>query len=193
MSPVDGEFVDDPAELGRRTSTQMVSVLTRASTLGVISGAQALASMIAGLAALGREASTTIVGERRRAALEHGRVRDNLELLFSRFGLGALASISPPTPILEDFFNDLALLLAPDTNQVVDAAALGALEGLGVGLLLPPASAAPFEPLDFLLGLWTYSAEVAAAFDALSDDVPTDDVGVTVAADDEPGPGRLLR
>ncbi len=193
MSAADAEFVDDPADLGRCTSTQLISVLTRASTLGIISGAQALASMIAGLAALGREASTTIVGERRRSVLERGRVRDNLDLLFSRFGLGALASMSPPTPMLEEFFNDLALLLAPDTAQHVDAAASAALGGLGVGLLVPSASAAPFDPVDFLLGLWTYTTEVAAALDALCEDPPGDAAGLTVARDDAPGPGRLLR
>ena len=119
MSDVDAVFVEDHSDLGLRTSTQLVSVLTRAATLGTVTGAQALASMIAGLAALGREASTTIVGQRRRAALERGRVRDNLDLLFSHFGLGALASVSPPTPMLEDFFNDLALLLAPGPVAIV--------------------------------------------------------------------------
>jgi hypothetical protein len=184
-------FVDDPNENGRRTTTLLVGLLARASTLGVISGAQTVASMVAGLAALGRVASTTIEGQRMREALAAGRVGENLDLLFSRLGLGALASVSPPTPMLEDFYNDIALVMAPDVADVIDAALTGALVGSGLGVLRV---AEPVDPIDFAIGFWTFSREVERTFDALADSVgPTAAPAVTVVRKDEPGAGRLLR
>ena len=52
---VEVRFVDADAGPGHDTTTLLVSVLTRAATLGTITGAQAVASMLAGLAELGRE------------------------------------------------------------------------------------------------------------------------------------------
>ncbi len=184
------EFVDDPADISRRTTTLLVSLLTRAATLSAVTGTQAFLSMIAGLAALGRASSETVDGYRLRERLAEGRVRENLELLFAKFGLGAMVAGSPPTPVLEDFFNDLALLLAPDVGDVVDSALVGAAGGAGVGLL---ESGQPVDPIDVVVGLWAFSREVAASIEALQGihDRPLPRLTEPVAVD--PSGKRVLR
>jgi hypothetical protein len=184
------EFVDDSADVSRRTTTLLVSLLTRAATLSAVTGAQAFLSMIAGLASLGRSSSETVDGHRLRERLAEGRVRENLELLFAKFGLGAMVAGSPPTPILEDFFNDLALLLAPDVGNVVDSALVGAAGGAGVGLLV---AGQPVDPVDVVVGLWAFSREVAASIEALQgiSDRPLSRLTEPVEVD--PSGRRLLR
>jgi hypothetical protein len=184
------EFVDDSTDVSRRTTTLLVSLLTRAATLSAVTGAQAFLSMIAGLASLGRATSETVDGHRLRERLAQGRVRENLELLFAKFGLGAMVAGSPPTPLLEDFLNDLALLLAPDVGDVVDAALVGAAGGAGVGLLV---AGQPVDPVDVVVGLWAFSREVAASIEALQgiSDRPLSRLTEPVEVD--PSGRRLLR
>ncbi|MEV0290712.1 hypothetical protein AB0H36_41840 [Kribbella sp. NPDC050820] len=199
MSPADAsgpassapraDFVDHPMELGRGTTTLLVGVLTRAATLSAITGAQAVASMIAGLAALGRSVAETVEGRHMRDALDRGRLSENLDLLFGRLGLGALASASPPTPMLEDFFNDVALVLAPDISESVDAALASVFEGSGIGILR---SAEPVDPVDFLVGLWAFASEVAATLSDVIQAGPLLD-RVTSADEQAAGQGRMLR
>jgi hypothetical protein len=183
------DFVDHPNEVGRSTTTLLAAVLTRAATLGAISGAQAVASMIAGLAALGRSVAGTIEGQHMRDAIDHGRLRENLDLLFGGLGLGALASASPPTPMLEDFFNDVALVLAPDVADSVDGALVGTVTGASVGLLRSPE---PVDPVDFVVGFWAFSSEVAATLRELIEAGPVLD-RVTDADEHAAERGRLLR
>lgn len=183
------DFVDHPMELGRGTTTLLVGVLTRAATLSAITGAQAVASMIAGLAALGRSVAETVEGRHMRDALDRGRLLENLDLLFGRLGLGALASASPPTPMLEDFFNDVALVLAPDIAESVDAALVAAVRGSGIGMLRSPE---PVDPIDFVVGLWAFSSEVAATLTDLIEAGPLLD-RVTGADEQAEEQGRLLR
>lgn len=186
------DVVDDPNGVPRQTTTLLAALLTRSATLGVISGAQTMASLAAGLAALGREASTTIEGQQLRQSIACGRVAQNLDLLFTRLGFGNLASKSPPTPMLEDFRNDLALLLSPDVADVVDAAVVGAATGTATGRLRQPVAV---DPIDFVVGLWTFSREVVAALDALATSVGSipPSAFVSGALPSEPGSGRLLR
>jgi hypothetical protein len=183
------DFVDHPTEVGRTTTTLLAGAMTRAATLSAITGAQAVASMIAGLAALGRAVAETVEGQHMRDAIDRGRLRENLDLLFGGLGLGALASASPPTPMLEDFFNDVALVLAPDVADSIDAALVGAASGSSVGVLR---TAEKVDPIDFVVGLWAFSSEVATTLRELIEAGPLLD-RVTSAYNDEAGEGRLLR
>jgi hypothetical protein len=189
VPPPNADFVDHPTEVGRSTTTLLAAVLTRAATLSAISGAQAVASMIAGLAALGRAVAETVEGQHMRDAIDRGRLRENLDLLFGGFGLGTLASTSPPTPMLEDFFNDVALVLAPDVAESVDAALVGVAGGSSIGVLR---AAEKVDPIDFVVGLWAFSSEVATTLGELIEAGPLLD-RVTGAHEDETGEGRLLR
>jgi len=187
--PPHADFVDHATEVGRNTTSLLAGALTRAATLSAISGAQAVASMIAGLAALGRAVAETVEGQHMRDAIDRGRLRENLDLLFGGLGLGALASASPPTPMLEDFFNDVALVLAPDVAESLDAALVGAAGGSSVGVLR---TAEKVDPIDFVVGFWAFSSEVATTLNELIEAGPLLD-RVTGAHDDEAGRGRLLR
>lgn len=184
------DFVDDSADVSRRTSTLLVSLLTRVATLSAVSGAQALLSMIAGLAALGRSTGETVDGHQLRERLAEGRMRENLELLFSKFGLGAAVAGSPPTPMLEDFLNDLSLVLSPDVGDVVDAALVAAAGGAGVGLLV---SGQPVDPVDVVVGLWAFSREVAASIEAVHGISERPKLRLTEPVEVDPSGRRLLR
>jgi hypothetical protein len=185
------DLIDDPAGVPRRTATLLTALLSRSAAVSMISGAQTLASIAAGLAALGRQMGTTVEGSRVRQALANSRAGHNLDLLFSELGFGDLVAVSSPTPVLEDLHNDLALLLAPDLGDAIESAQSGAVNGTAVA---PVAPAQAVDPIDFLVGFWAYSRQVADSVEALVDwlapTVPTVTAGV---GPDEPTDGRLLR
>jgi len=108
-----------PGSAPRTTKTLLASLVVRVRTLGLLSGAQAVASLVSGVAAVGHEVSAGAEGRRIRRVLEQTRPGVNAETLWSALELGHLASIVPPTPVLEDLRNDVALLLADDLAQAV--------------------------------------------------------------------------
>ncbi|MDQ4025967.1 MAG: hypothetical protein M3217_10860, partial [Actinomycetota bacterium] len=77
-------LVDAPESAGRTTATLLGSLTARLAALHLISGADALGSLVAGYAALGREVARTAEGARMKRALESGRAGRNGELLWSR-------------------------------------------------------------------------------------------------------------
>jgi hypothetical protein len=155
------KLIDDADEAGRSTATLLASLAARLGTLHVISGAMAVGSITAGLAALGREVAQTADGARMRAAIEAGRAGTNGDAIWAALKIGSWASSLPSSPVLEQLRNDLSLLLADDVHETLDllpippemAGAHGAGEAL------------PVEFADFLLGWWAFSVEAARAIE----------------------------
>lgn len=158
-------FVLDDVGGARSTSDLVGSLLARAATLGVVTGGQALASLVAGLAALGREAATTTSdGARLREALLESRIAANGEALWARLGTGDALAAAPPSPILEDLRNDVALLLAHDLDAVLaDIDMIEPSEHIG-----PLAEPDRADCVHLIIGLWAYASEIVAVVDALT-------------------------
>jgi hypothetical protein len=165
MSPVPVVLLDDaPDGPARTTRTLLASLVVRTRTLALLSGSQAVGSLVGGVAALGREASAHGEGARIRAALQRTRPGVNAEMLWSTLRLGDFASIVPPTPVLEDLRNDIALLLADDLDPALaelDALSLSA----GLGLVREPQNV---DVLDVLVGVWVLGRFVGDAVELLS-------------------------
>lgn len=167
----------------RTTETLLASLVVRVRTLGLLTGAQAVGSLVAGVAAVGHEVSRGAEGGRRRRVLEQTRSGVNAETLWSALELGHLASLVPPTPVLEDLRNDIALLVADDLAQAVARLDESSLES-GIGLVREPQ---PFDVLDFLVGLWALGGFVADTIELLSaSSIPVEDAGDTSDATEGP-------
>jgi hypothetical protein len=156
-------LTDDRDGHVRTTRSLVASLAARLGTLGYVTGGEAVGSHLAGIAALGREVGRTAEGQRLRQALLSGRAAGNGEALWSALKIGDWLSQMPPSPLLDELRNDLALLLADDLDPVLQS---------------PPGSAAvptatlsepqPVSFLDTLLGLWAWGTELAAAVEALA-------------------------
>ena len=77
------QLIDESEGPGRTTATLVASLTARVAALRVISGADAIGSLTAGFAALGREVSRTAEGMRLRRGLEAGRAGNNGNALWS--------------------------------------------------------------------------------------------------------------
>jgi hypothetical protein len=184
-------LADAPDE-GRTTATLVASLAARLGTLHVISGSTAVASLVQGFAALGREVSRSAEGARLRRALESGRAGMNGDALWTALRLGDWTAGVPPSPVLDQLRNDLALLLAGDLAETL---ALLPIPGQPAGA----AGGDDGEPATFLdcaLGLWAFSSELVRGVEALATPtLPAAGEVVTPPAP-EPGPapaGPLLR
>lgn len=162
----DGRLVihEPPGATPRNTRNLLASLIARVQTLTVISGAQALGSIISGLAELGREAATTAEGRRLRSALESTRLAGNGERLWGALSLDATTSVLPPTPVLQDLRNDVALLLAPDLDTVLAELPTLPLDG-AIGPVREPKDV---DVLDVVMGLWAFSREVLQTVDQIA-------------------------
>jgi len=182
-------LADAPDE-GRTTATLVASLAARLATLHVISGSTAIASLVQGFAALGREVSRSAEGARLRQALERGRAGMNGDALWTALRLGDWTAGVPPSPVLDQLRNDLALLLAGDLE---DTLALLPIPGQPAGAGgAADDGAATF--LDCTLGLWAFSRELVHAVEALA--APTLPDAGEVVASPEPAAeatGPLLR
>jgi hypothetical protein len=182
-------LVDAPESAGRTTATLLGSLTARLAALHLISGADALGSLVAGYAALGREVARTAEGARMKRALESGRAGRNGDLLWSRLRLVDWASTMAPSPVLDQLRNDAALLLADDVETTLDLLPIpGEIAGS------PAALDERWTFADFLLGFWAFSAEVVRVVEALA--APTlaaaGEVLATGSVDPE-ADGELLR
>jgi hypothetical protein len=157
-------LVDAPEEAGRSTATLLASLTARLATLHLMSGADALGSLTAGLSRLGREVAGTAAGAQLRQALETGRAGMNGPALWSALRIDEWASSLPPSPVLDQLRNDLALLLADDLQPTLELLPIPAE---------PPHAGSAAEPMpatfaDFTLGLWAFSLEVVRAIESMA-------------------------
>ncbi len=193
MNPAAGErarLVDAAGEGGRTTATLVASLAARLATLHYVTGASAVGSLVAGFTALGREVSRTAEGARLRKALEAGRPGVNGPLLWDELRITDWISSAPPSPVLDQLRNDMALLLAGDLQETLELLPIpGDMAGSGA-----EADDEEVHALDCIVGLWAFSRELIRTVEALA--APTlPALGTVVPAD--PGPvepdGSLLR
>lgn len=177
-----------PGRVERSTTTLLESLVARLTTLTVVSGADAVGSLMAGFAALGREASQTAEGARIWEALSAGRTATNIAMLWSRLGIDAAVSRMPPTPVLSDLRNDVALLVAPDLAAGLDQVEARASDA-SIG---PVRSPEPVNPIEVLVGLWAFGGELSGAVEILASPTMPERVAEHTATPDPAG-GPVLR
>ncbi len=183
-------LVDAPQEAGRSTATLLASLTARLATLHMISGADAVGSLTAGMSRLGREVAATAAGAQLRQALESGRAGTNGPALWSALRIDEWASSLPPSPVLDQLRNDLALLLADDLQPTLELLPIPPEPSEGAGAAEPT----PSTFVDFTLGLWAFSLEVVRAVESMA--APTMGSVPPVVAGAQPPPergGELLR
>lgn len=183
-------LVDAPQEAGRSTATLLASLMARLATLHLISGADAVGSLTAGMSRLGREVAATAAGAQLRQALESGRAGTNGPALWSALRIDEWASSLPPSPVLDQLRNDLALLLADDLQPTLELLPIPAEPSEGGNAPEPT----PSTFVDFTLGLWAFSVEVVRAVESMA--APTMGSVSPVVAGAQPPPepgGELLR
>jgi len=183
-------LVDIENEAGRTTNSLICSLATRLIILHYTSGVSVVGSLIAGLAAAGREVSRTAEGIKLRKAILASQVASNGDAIWAALRIGDIASGLPPTPVLDHVRNDLALLLADDLSEALASTPL------------PPdfrsraSSCPPPEPtfIDCMLGLWVHARDITRAVEALAalTQRPTSDFETGPAVDPASG-DRLLR
>lgn len=188
-APVRVRLVDAPGEAGRTTATLLASLAARLGALHLVSGADAVGSIAAGLAQLGRGVGETAEGARLRQALEQGRVGANGDAVWSALAVDRWVSSLPPTPVLDQLRNDLALVLADDLAETLE---LMPIPGEAAGERAEPP--APSEFVDLLLGLWAFSRELVVGVEALAEPTlpPPDELRTGPPPDPAPE-GDLLR
>jgi hypothetical protein len=156
-------LVDEPDGSGRTTATMLASLAARLAALHTISGADAIGALTSGYAAVGREFAKTADGRRLFEAISRGRAGGNGEQLWNSLLIGKWATSLPPTPVLDQLRNDLALLLAPDLDAAFQLPPMPA-DIAGVGRTDPE----PATPVHYLLGMWVFAREVVAGIKALA-------------------------
>jgi hypothetical protein len=182
-------LVDEPDRSGRTTGTLLASLSGRLLVLHAITGADAIGALVAGFAALGREAAKTTEGARLHAALSAGRAGANAEQLWSALLIDRWTSAMPPSAVLDQFRNDLALLMADDLTEFLDLPAAPA-EPVGVEGAHEPQ---PTTAVDMIVGMWTLAHEMIEGIDALAAPTMPADEQVQVTVPPAATNGLLLR
>ena len=129
------KLADTATGPGRSTATLLGSLHSRITALYSCSGADAIASLTAGFAELGRAVSKTSRGARLRHAMERTRATVNGRNVWKKIRLTEWTCGIYPAPILDQLRNDLALLLADDIDPMLEAMPIPGevvrLEGMG--------------------------------------------------------------
>jgi hypothetical protein len=182
-------LIDGTDNAGRTTATLVASLAARLGTLYLVSGTDAVGSLAAGYCALGRGVGRTAEGARLRRALESGRAGANGDAIWKTLLIDSWVSSAPPSPILDQLRNDVALLLADDIVETLELMPIPS-EPAGEGA--PPLGEWTFSEL--VLGLWAFSREVVAAIEALAEPTlpPPGEVREGASPGDPPA-GELLR
>ena len=158
------KLVDTVEGPGRTTATLVASLAARLAALHMVSGSDAIGSLTAGFAALGREVSRSAEGARMRKAIQASRAGPNGEALWTALRIGDWASGMPASPVIQQLRNDLALLLSDDLEET--------LQFLPIPSQMAGAEAAPEAApatfLDCVMGLWAFSTELVRSVDALA-------------------------
>ncbi len=166
MTDPDLTLLDVPGEQGRTTVTLLAALAARLAALAAVSGSDAIGSLTAGYAELGRRAAATAEGARMLAAIRASRAGDNGEALWRELGIDRWASSLPPADVLAQFLGDVALLAADDLPQAL-ALPRAPAEPHGPGDAPRPG---PVEFPDYLLGMWSFARSVTLAVEALVGD-----------------------
>jgi hypothetical protein len=180
----------DLPDQSRSTATLVASLGARISMLTMISGASAVGSLMSGFGVLGRRVSQTSAGGRLRRALEAGRAGQNVAALWKALRINDWAAGVAPSPVIDHLRNDLALLLAADLEETL---ALLPIPGQPAGTAAE-ADDEPVTPIDCLVGMWFYSAEMARGIEALAaPTLPPADEIIGAAGEGNDPRGSLLR
>ena len=179
-------LIDLPTESGRTTATLLASLAARLAALHVTSGAMAVGSLVAGIAALGRDVSRTSDGARLRRAIEAGRAGTNGPAVWNALRIGDWAGALPASPIIDQLRNDMGLLLAGDLDETL---ALLPIPGYMAGTSADTGDA-PVTFLDCVMGFWALGSQLADAVEHLAaptlatpndvDVVPTETTGAAL-------------
>ncbi|WP_421741260.1 hypothetical protein [Cellulomonas sp.] len=158
-------LVDEPDRAGRTTAALVASLSGRLAALSLVSGADVVGALAAGVAALGRQAAETTEGRRLRDGLAHGRPATNAALLWKQLGIERWLSTMPPSRVLDQLRNDAALLLVDDLAETFELPPLVA-EPTGADR---PADPARIDPLDLMVGMWVLATDTVDLVQALAD------------------------
>lgn len=172
-------------EAERTTANLLSSLAARLRVLHGIDGRSAVGSLVAGFCVLGREVGRTSAGARLREALERAGVEENGERIWSALDIDRWVGSIPPSPIWDHLRNDVAVLLASDLEDALEDAEAEAFSSEDPALPDPKAATC----INFVLGMWSFSAQMADAIEAMAEPHLPEDVG------DAPHPlgGELLR
>ncbi len=157
-------LIDQPDGPPRTTATLVASLAARLAALYYVSGADAIGSLTAGFAALGREVARTAEGARMRESIEASRAGINGRTLWSSLKMGDWASTMVPSPILDQLRNDVALLLSEDLEATLQFMPIPSHQ-TGIEKAAAP-EAASF--VDCVLGLWAFSRELVEVVQRLA-------------------------
>jgi hypothetical protein len=183
-------LVDAAGESGRTTATLLASLTARLATLYLVSGADAIGSLVAGYAELGRQVARTAEGARLREAIETGRAGTNGRALWDALRIREWASSLPPTPILDQWRNDISLLLADDLEEMLGLLPVTGETAGARGAVAPEEA----ELADALLGVWAFAVEAQRVIEALAAPTLPEEGRVRVGEESPAGPeGFLLR
>lgn len=182
-------LIDGADEPGRTTATLVASLAARLGVLHLMSGADAVGAMTAGFAALGREVSRSTEGARLREAIEAGRPGANGNVLWKALRLEEWVSSMPPSPVLDQLRNDLALLLVDDLEEVLQLMPIPGQSVGAKGVREPE----PATFADCLLGLWAFSVELIRSVELLAAPTVSSDAVRTAGGPDPEPEGPLLR
>ena len=164
------QLIDPLNEAGRTTASMVASLASRLITLHYTSGVSVIGSLVAGLAAAGREAAKTSRGAQLRKALLAGTAGANGEALWAALRIGDWASGLPASPVLDHVRNDLALLLSDDLKEALETTPILPEYKAGSQQGEPQ----PVTCIDCLMGLWLYSGEIVRSIEALAGRSPCD-------------------
>jgi hypothetical protein len=187
--PVRVRLVDEPDRSGRSTATLLASLASRLMVLHGITGADAIGALTAGYAALGRRIARTAEGQRMLRAIRASRAGTNGTRLWDSLLIGDWASALPPTEVLDQLRNDLALLAADDLDEALELPPMPA-EPQGVDR---PDPDQPATAEHYLLGMWAFAREVIAGVEALAGPSLEPAGGVHRATAPAPVDGPLLQ
>jgi hypothetical protein len=191
MSDPTFRLLDVPGEQGRTSVSLLGSLAAHLATLVATSGSDAVGSITAGYAALGRAAGLTAEGARMRDAIERSQAGANGEAIWRALKIDTWVSSLPPAAVLGQFHNDVALLAADDLTQALELPLAPAEPHGAADAPLPE----PSEFADYLVGMWVFGQLAVRAIEGLvSDELARSPV--VVEGGDSPSavsPGPLLR
>ena len=177
-------LVDEPDRAGRTTAALVASLSGRLAALSLVSGADVVGALAAGVAALGRQVADTAEARALREGLAHGRPATNAALLWQQLGIDRWLATMPASRVLDQLRNDVALLLVDDLPETFDLPPLVA-EPTGADR---PATPERIDPLDLIVGMWALAQDTVDLIQALAD---TAGLAPTAVVPGRPAPVRV--